>query len=148
MVYGLQFEVYHSHHDDQLLVGPIGFDDVAIPVENAGEAYQAATEWLVDYVDKTLLRNGGIFPANGGASGSHGGDTFYVCTKSDLSSVPAVPAADAASILGVSRSRVAQLCSSGVLKSWREGAHRMVSVKSIQERLEAMGRLPSPTPIP
>ena len=49
-------------------------------------------------------------------------------------------AADAARELGVSRARVAQLCQSGKLESWRDGSKRMVSRSSVESRLEDMAR--------
>lgn len=55
----------------------------------------------------------------------------------ELSDVPAVTAAEAAEMLGVSTARVAQLCRDGSLNSWRVGSTRMVSCDSIECRLAA-----------
>jgi len=42
--------------------------------------------------------------------------------------------ADAARELGVSRARVARLCASGLLDSWRDGTRRMVTRDSVEAR--------------
>lgn len=55
----------------------------------------------------------------------------------ELSDVPAVTAAEAAEMLGVSTARVARLCRDGSLNSWRVGSARTVSRDSIKCRLVA-----------
>lgn len=54
-----------------------------------------------------------------------------------LSDIPAVTAAEAAEMLGVSTARVAQLYRDGSLNSWRDDATRMISRDSIECRLAA-----------
>ena len=54
-----------------------------------------------------------------------------------LSDIPAVTAAEAAEMLGVSTARVARLCRDGSLNSWRVGSARTVSRDSIKCRLVA-----------
>ena len=54
-----------------------------------------------------------------------------------LSDIPAVTAAKAAEMLGVSTARVARLCRDGSLNSWRVGSARTVSRDSIKCRLVA-----------
>ena len=51
--------------------------------------------------------------------------------EASLSDGPAMTAAEAARELGVSTARVAQLCASGQLDSWKVGATRMVSEDSV-----------------
>ena len=58
-----------------------------------------------------------------------------VSVDCDLSRTDAVTAADAARMLGVSSARVAQMCESGKLTSWKEGSRRMVLRQSIEARL-------------
>lgn len=53
----------------------------------------------------------------------------------ELGDIPAVTAADAARMLGVSSARVSQLIGAGLLDSWRDGTKRMVSRASIEARL-------------
>ena len=49
-------------------------------------------------------------------------------------------AADAARMLSVSTARVAQMCASGKLASWKDGSKRMVARRSVEARLaEAPG---------
>lgn len=145
MVYWLQFELYRSQHNNQLLVAPVGFDGVEIPIVDRREAFEAATAWLLDYVDRHQALYRPAIPADANAPGTHGGETFFACARRGLSGQPAVSASEAAAILGITRSRVGQLCSSGALESWREDAHRMVSLRSVEERLVLMGAAAPPT---
>jgi len=57
-----------------------------------------------------------------------------------LSDVPSVTAAEAARLLGVSTARVSQMCSAGILASWKVGATRMVALESIEARLAGVVR--------
>lgn len=58
-----------------------------------------------------------------------------VAVDVDVSDAPAMTSAEAARALGVSTARVAQMCSSGQLASWKVGSTRMVAKESIEERL-------------
>lgn len=66
----------------------------------------------------------------------HGGKVIAVAVSRELDDIPAMTAADAARELGVSRARVAQLCNTGLLESWRDGKKRMVSRASVEARKE------------
>ena len=81
--------------------------------------------WLVSDLDEAL-----------------GDATRWLADKVDRMGVPAITASDAASLLGITRARIGQLCRAGTLESWKEGAHRMVSLRSVQERMAAQGKLP------
>ncbi len=136
MVYLQQFEFYASKDSEQAMVEPIGFEQDALPVNDLEEAAEAANDWLAKRIDDVLIQQMEPRPIELGAAAAHGGIVFSLVVKRSLKSIPAVSASEAATILGVSRSRVAQLCATGALESWREGSHRLVSVRSLESRLE------------
>lgn len=135
MVYLQQFELYTSKDGEQAIVEPIGFEQDALPVRDLEEAAEVANDWLAEKIDEVLIQRKKPRPIELGNAAAHGGIVFSLVVKRSLDSIPAVSASEAATILGVSRSRVAQLCATGVLESWREGAHRLVSVRSLESRL-------------
>ena len=51
----------------------------------------------------------------------HGGKIIAVAVSRELADIPAVTAANAARILGVSSARVSQLINAGLLDSWKDG---------------------------
>ena len=82
-----------------------------------------------------------MLPACSGIA-RHGGRVVTIAIERSAMGVPAITASDAASLLGITRARIGQLCRAGTLESWKEGAHRMVSLRSVQERMAAQGKLP------
>ena len=87
-------------------------------------------------VDERLM-NGVELPAmEFGHEPEHGGRIIAVAVERSLEDIPAVTASEAARMLGVSTARVAQLVKSNLLDSWKVGGTRMVSVASIEARLE------------
>lgn len=110
-------------------------------LEDAGEC---AADWLACMVDDCLMGGRELPPVSLGAEPTHGGRVIAVGVSRELADVPAVTAADAARMLGVSTARVAQLVKSGMLDSWKEGTRRMVSRVSIQARLEDSPRAGRP----
>ena len=106
-----------------------------------GETYEEAVEMAVDWLRVhalAALERGAEFKGGGlGHAPSRGGTVVTLAVSIELSDVPAVTAAKAAEMLGVSTARVAQLCRDGSLNSWRVGSARMVSCDSIECRLAA-----------
>ena len=94
-----------------------------------------AADWLRAAALDSLL-HGYVLP---GGSVFHApredGWVVAVAVDVDVSDAPAVTSAEAARALGVSTARVAQMCSSGQLASWKVGSPRMVAKESIEERL-------------
>lgn len=116
---------------------------VAIPFDMEGategdtleEAVEMAADWLHMMAVDALVQ-GRQLPGGGvGHAPRQGGVVVAVAASADVSDAPSVTAAEAARQLGVSTARVAQMCASGQLVSWKIGATRMVACESIEERL-------------
>lgn len=99
------------------------------------EAVSMAVDWLKSHIEHLLIS--GESPKSGklGNEPQHGGRVIAIAVDCDLSRVDAMTAADAARALGVSSARVAQMCESGKLTSWRDGSRRMVLRESVMARL-------------
>ena len=142
MIYIREFEFYKS--DTGLFV--------AVPCDMEGgtfgsdlkDAVESASDWLYETVMDDLAHEritaGGCL----GNNPKHGGRIIAVSVNCDLSRADAVTAAEAARILGVSSARVAQMCESGKLTSWKDGTRRMVMRSSIEARLEEQPKAVSP----
>ncbi len=133
MIVMQEFEVYPDP-EGGYAVEPCGLDGAT-----EGDTYEEAVEMAVDWLRVhalAALERGEEFGGGGlGHAPSHGGTVVTVATNVELSDIPAVTAAEAAEMLGVSTARVAQLCRDGSLNSWRVGSTRMVSRDSIECRL-------------
>ena len=133
MVYIREFEFIRD--DDMYIAIPFG---LAGGTEGYGleDAVRMASDWLRIHV-LDALEHGREFPQGSvGNAPREGGVVIAVSVDASLSDVPAVTAAEAARRLGVSTARVAQLCKSGELASWKVGGTRMVSEDSILLRRE------------
>lgn len=132
MIYVREFEIIEDEG---------GFLAVPLDMEGGTEgttrekAVAMAADWLrMEALDALLHRR----PLPGGAVGHaprEGGWVVAVAVEASLTDAPAMTAAQAAAALGVSTARVAQMCSSGQLASWKVGATRMVAQESVEERL-------------
>lgn len=118
---------------------------VALPFDMSGategdtleEAVAMAADWLRLMALDTLV-HGCDLPGGGvGHAPQEGGTVIAVAVEARVEDAPAVTAAEAAQMLGVSRARVAQMCAAGQLASWKVGATRMVARESVEERLAA-----------
>lgn len=138
MVYLHEFEFYTAESTNQAMVEPLGFEQDALPIDGLSEAVEAAHEWLTSRIDDVLVQQRVPRKEELGGAAKHNGYVFSVGVTRSLGSIPAVTASDAATMLGISRSRVAQLCAAGALESWKEGAHRMVSMRSLESRMSSM----------
>ena len=114
------------------------------------DAVAMAAEWLRLVAEDALAREQEIPGGGLGHEPCNGGKVVAVAIDADLTRVPAVTAAEAARRLGVSTARVAQLCKSGALLSWRVGGIRMVALDSIAARLSSLEESPAPErdPVP
>lgn len=128
MLYMRDFELF----DDEGMVcaEPFGMEGATCG-EDMNDAALMAADWLRIHV-LDALGQGKEFPQGSvGNEPRHGGRVITVAVEASLSDVPAMTAAEAARELGVSTARVAQLCASGQLDSWKVGATRMVSEDSV-----------------
>lgn len=112
------------------------------------DAVESAADYLACMVDNHLI--GGIeLPASDfGHEPRHGGKIIAVAVSRELAGIPAVTAADAARMLGVSSARVSQLINAGLLDSWKDGTERMVSKASIEARLADTPKAGCPKEVP
>jgi len=99
------------------------------------EAVFMASDWLRATIEDQMIR--GEKPESGtfGNEPRHGGKVIAISVDCDLKKIDAVTAADAARILGVSSARIAQMCESGRLTSWKDGSRRMILRDSVNARL-------------
>lgn len=136
-----EFELYSSNNGNPVLA-PLSSEEVAWDADDLDETLGEATLWLEGEIDRELVAGKGPrLPECGGAP-RHGGRVITLSVERSVSGIPAVSAADAAEMLGVSRARIGQLCKDGKLVSWKEGPHRMISLRSLQRRMELQGKLP------
>lgn len=132
MIYIQEFEFVEE--DGMISVIPFGLDGGTCGVD-IEDAVSMAVDWLKGYIEHQLVS--GKSPKSGrlGNEPQSGGRVIAVSVDCDLSRVDAVTAADASRMLGVSSARVAQMCESGKLTSWKEGSRRMVMRQSVEARL-------------
>ena len=101
---------------------------------------ESAADLLRELAREYLMR-GEIPPkATFGHEPSHGGVRLVVSVDATLDDIEKVSAAQAAELLGVSRSRVTAMLHSGLLEGWKDGRNTWVTKASIDARLA------SPTP--
>lgn len=132
MLYIREFELYEG--DGCIIADPFDMGGGTFG-EDYADAVASAVDWLYETITDCLIK--GTVPRGGklGNEPKRGGRVVAVSVDCDLSRVDAVTAADAASMLNVSPARVAQMCESGRLVSWKQGGHRMVTRSSIEARL-------------
>lgn len=104
--------------------------------EDFDDAVDMAADWLHTMVLDYLMKGYEVPKFPKGNEPKRGGSIVAVAVDASLSEVPAVTAADAAGLLGISAARVTQLCNAKLLDSWKVGRTRMVSLESIELRLD------------
>lgn len=135
MVYVCEFEFWESP-DHNVIAEPLTFEGEGTFGSDMTDAVESAADWLAGLVDAHLVDGTDMPPMSFGHEPRHGGRVIAVAVSRELDDIPAMTAADAARELGVSRARVTQLCDSGLLESWHDGARRMVSRASVDARKE------------
>ena len=132
MIYIREFEFYKT--DGYIAACPCDMEGATFG-EDIEDAAACAADWLQETILDDLA-HGRITP--GGKLNhkpQHNGRIIAIAVDCDLSRANAVTAAEAAKLLGVSTARVAQMCESGKLTSWKQGSHRMIMRSSIEARL-------------
>jgi hypothetical protein len=108
--------------------------------ENLEDSIESAADWLYETALDCLANNKDIEGGELGHQPTNGGMIVVVAVDCNLSRVAALTAADAARALGVSPARVAQMCESKLLLSWKDGTKRMVATQSVEARLKETPR--------
>lgn len=132
MVYIREFEFYES--ESCMLVSPCDMEGGTFG-DNLQDAAQSAADWLKETINDDLAHGRQTPGGKLDHKSEHGGRIVAIAVDCDLNRIDAVTAADAARILGVSSARIAQMCESGRLTSWRQGSRRMVARSSLEARL-------------
>ncbi|MDO5043166.1 MAG: helix-turn-helix domain-containing protein [Slackia sp.] len=141
MMYVYEFEFFEN--DGMVVAAPFELGEGTFG-EDLKDAVESAADWMKEAIDAALIHRKRLPEAVFGHVPEHGGRIIAVAVECDLSMVDAVTAAEASRLLGVSTARVAQMCDAGLLESWREGAHRMVTRASVRARLEERPRAGRP----
>ena len=126
MIYIREFEFYSSNGYVLAVPCDMGGGTFGATLEEAAES---AADWLFETITDHLIANEAI------PGGKLGGKVIAIAVNASLGNVDAMTAADAARMLGVSTARVAQMCASGKLASWKDGSKRMVARRSVEARL-------------
>ena len=132
MIYIREFEFYES--DGCMLACPCDMEGGTFG-DSLEDAVQSAADWLRETITDSLVRDEAASGGKLGHAPRFGGRVIAVAVDCDLSRVDAVTAADAARMLGVSTARIAQMCESGRLTSWKQGTRRMVMRSSVEARM-------------
>ena len=134
MVYVWEFEFFDSDGVvDAVPCGSLGGGGTF--GSDLNDAVESAADFLACMVDDHLMGGVDLPAPDFGHEPQHGGKIIAVAVSRELGDIPAVTAADAARMLGVSSARVSQLINAGLLDSWKDGTKRMVSKASIEARL-------------
>lgn len=99
------------------------------------DAVESTADFLACMVDDHLIGGVDLPAPDFGHEPQHGGKIIAVTVSRELNDIPAVTAADATRMPGVSSARVSQLINAELLDSWKDGTKRMVSKASIEARL-------------
>ncbi|MDR2714689.1 MAG: helix-turn-helix domain-containing protein [Coriobacteriales bacterium] len=132
MHYVYEFEIYESE-------GKL----VALPFDMNGgtqggtprEAAFMATDWLRLDIEHRLMNGLEIPKATFGNEPQQNGRILLIAIEASLDTISAVAAYKAADMLGVSRGRVSQMVSAGLLDGFRKGRDAFVTTDSIAARL-------------
>lgn len=115
---------------------PVGIEGVTEGYDFE-DAVRMAADWLKETALDFLMREEEWTDLPLGTNATRGGRMVTLAVDVSLDQVPAVTAAEAARILDISTARVAQLCASGALDSWKVGGSRMVRLECVKERADA-----------
>lgn len=136
MLFGVyEFEVFQDEDEGFYLAFP--YD---LPGGTQGESFDELCLMVVDWL-KTKLEDfdmhDKIPPApTFGNTPQHGGTNMVFAVQAGKETVKKVSAKEAASMLGVSQSRVTQMLAAGRLEGFRDGRNTYVTAASIEARLE------------
>ncbi len=132
MLYVYEFEMVEK--GKHIVVLPFDFEG-ATQGEDVRDAAEMAADWLKTEIEYRLMDGLGIPEATFGNTPRQGGRIVIVAVEASIDKVEAVPAYEAAKMLGISRGRVSQMVHAGVLKGFRKGRDAYVTTDSIKARL-------------
>ena len=112
---------------------PVGIDGVTEGCDYT-DAIRMSADWLRETALDFLMRGEAWPELPLGTEPSSSGRMVTIAVEVGLDEVPSVTAAEAAVMLGVSTARVAQLCKTELLDSWKVRHTRMVSLESVETR--------------
>lgn len=137
MLYVCEFEITPPEEGSEIWGAfPLGLEG-ATQGASFDDAVTMAADWLAITL-KAAHEDGKALPRQSlGHEPVQGGRVVAVAVE-DPEQPDEVTAKEAAVILGVSQSRVTQLCDAGLLESRIDGRNRLVSRQSVFRRLDAM----------
>lgn len=127
-----EFELFED--EGFVLAFPFDFDG-GTQGGDIKEASEMAADWLKGELEHRMMAGAPWPEATFGNDPEHGGRIAIVAVDADLDSVETVAASDAAEMLGVSRARVSQMLSGGLLTGYRKGRATFVTLDSVKARL-------------
>ena len=133
MLYVYEFEVFKSEHF--FIAVPFDFLG-ATQGEDERDIAKMAADWLKLEIEHRLIGNREIPESSFGNKPQKGGYLMVVAIEAGIDTINAVPAHEAAEILGVSRGRVSQMISMQYLMSFKKGRDVYVTIDSINARLQ------------
>lgn len=104
--------------------------------ETFEQACEMAAEWLQAECEQRALHDEAFPPQTFGNAPRNGGKTVIVAVNAGRETIAKVRASRAAEMLGVTRGRVSQMVSAGLLDSWKEDGTVWVTRASVQARLK------------
>lgn len=134
MLYVYEFELF-TGQDGWIIARPFDFEG-ATQGADVAEASEMAADWLRTEIEYRLMDSRDIPEATlGHEPARKNGRNLLVAVEASLDGIPAVPASEAAKILGVSRARVSQMRKACLLQGFRKGRDTFITKDSIDARL-------------
>ena len=134
MQYTYEFEMWRG--EKEWCIAPFGLPG-APQGTDVEDACESAADLLRELVCDYLMRGEQPPAATFGHEPTHDGVRVVVSVDASLDGIEKASAAEAAEMLGVSRARVTQMVSSGLLDGWKEGRNAYVTIASIEARKAA-----------
>lgn len=134
MQYTYEFEMWRG--EGGWCIAPFGLPG-ATQGNDVEDACESAADLLRETIRDYIFRNEKPPAPTFDNEPEHGGVRVVVSVDASLNGVEKVSAAQAAELLGVSRSRITHMISSGLLDGWKEGRNSWVTKASVDARLAA-----------
>lgn len=131
MQYTYEFEMWRGEFG--WIAEPYGLPGIT-QGDDVDDLCESAADLLRETVRDYIMRGEPLPAATFDNAPVHGGVRLVVSVDAALSDIPRLSAAEAAQALGVSRSRVTAMLSSGLLDGWKEGRNTWVTKASIDAR--------------